>query len=127
MMNPVLSRHLEEHCGCRVAAVSNSLANRPLLRKDIHRCLQENEVDTLMTEVKAAGIDVAARLGLEHGLKVVFMDNILTTVGGDGDLNQLVRDVARKAVDRFSSPPPLGCAQDRQAQDTARKSSPEAQ
>lgn len=103
MMNPILSGHLEEHYGCRVVGVSNHLANRPLLREDIQRCLAQDKVDTLMTEVKAAGIDVAARLGLEHGLEVVFMDNILTTVGGDGDVNELVKEVARKAVERFSS------------------------
>jgi hypothetical protein len=46
---------------------------------------------------------VAARLGKENGLQVVFMDNILVTVGGDGHLLSLIKDLARKAKDRFAA------------------------
>jgi len=103
IMNDVLSNHLEENYGCQVIGVSNHLSNRPKLREDMKQYFDKGEVDTILTEIKAAGIDVAARLGLEHDLKVVFMDNILTTVGGDGDLNELVIRTAKKAVKNFKS------------------------
>jgi hypothetical protein len=57
----------------------------------------------LLTEVKAAGIDVAAHLGKENSLQVVFMDNILVTVSGGGHLPSLIKDLARKAKDRFAA------------------------
>jgi cyclic 2,3-diphosphoglycerate synthetase len=101
-MGPVLAQSLQDNYGCRVVGTSHNLANRPRLREDIAECLDKGEgVEVLLTEVKAAGIDVAARLGKENGLQVVFMDNVLVTVGGDGHLPPLVKDLARKAEDRF--------------------------
>jgi predicted GTPase len=76
----------------------------PLSIEDIAECLNKGEgVEVLLTKVKAAGIDVAARLGKENGLPVVFMDNILVTLGGDGHLPSLIKDLARKAEDRFAA------------------------
>lgn len=102
-MAPVLAEFLEREYGCNVVATSVYLANRPRLREDIRCSLEEHpEIDTLITEVKAAGIDVATRLAMEAGRRVVFMDNILLTVGGDGDLPVLIREVAKTAVKRHS-------------------------
>lgn len=102
IMGDTIQNYLEEMYGCRVIGRTHYLSNRPKLREDIEKFLKENKkIDTLITEVKAAGIDVATRMALEKGLKVVFMDNILITVGGDGDLVRLVKDVAEKAIQRF--------------------------
>ena len=102
-MVPILAESLEREHGCKVVATSTHLANRPKLRDDIQCSLKEKpEIDTLITEVKAAGIDVAARVAMEAGRRVVFMDNILFTIGGDGDLPMLIREVAKTAVQRCS-------------------------
>jgi cyclic 2,3-diphosphoglycerate synthetase len=98
-----LSKSLEDEHGCEVIMASTHLANRQKLIKDITYALDEHpEIDTLITEVKAAGIDVATRMAIGSGLRVVYIDNILRTVGGDGDLPQLIKEIAQLAVKRYA-------------------------
>ena len=58
-------------------------------------------VDILVTELKAASVDVAARTAIDHGLEVVFMDNVPEVVGGDGDLDALMIETAVRAHKSF--------------------------
>ena len=67
-----------------------------------------DRVDTVVTEIKAAAIDVVAEKAAERGLPVVFMDNMPVEVGPDGGLREesgtlavLARDLAGKAAQRF--------------------------
>ncbi len=68
---PRLAEHLEEHYGCRVVGTSPHLSNRPLLRRDLKGA---PDYDVLLTELKAAGVDVAARSALSAGRRAVFVD-----------------------------------------------------
>lgn len=98
-----LSESLEDEHGCEVIMASTHLANRQKLIEDITYALDEHpEIDTLITEVKAAGIDVATRMAIGSGLRVVYIDNILRTVGGDGDLPQMIKEIAQLAVKRYA-------------------------
>jgi cyclic 2,3-diphosphoglycerate synthetase len=76
-------KHLEEECGCQVCGTSTSLGNRAQLRQDLDSGLEGCEV--LLTEIKAASIDVAARKAAERGLETVFLNNNLKLVGGTVD------------------------------------------
>lgn len=67
-----LREHLENEHGCRVVGISHALSDRAKLEKDLEGL---KEADTLLSEVKAAGIDVATRRALDEGLDVVFVDN----------------------------------------------------
>ena len=93
--------YLEREHGCEVVGHSPHLSNRPLLRKDIARHIDRAEV--VLTEVKAAAIDVATREALEHGLEVVYLDNILLPLGDRGldeaipSLDEAILDVAASA------------------------------
>lgn len=82
----VLRRHLEEAHGCEVVAMSFALADRDRLRADM---AASPPFDVLVTEIKAAAIDVAVRAAAEAGKDVVFADNEPT---GDG---------VREAFDRL--------------------------
>jgi cyclic 2,3-diphosphoglycerate synthetase len=93
---PRLTRSLEGH-GCTVVGSTNRLADRAGLAKDLDRAPQ---FDALLTEVKAAAIDVAAERALARGAEVVFVDNRGRTIAGDGDLPDLLLDVARLGVSR---------------------------
>lgn len=75
-----LRQHLEDEHKCRVVGISHALSDRARLEKDLAGL---KEADTLLTEIKAAGIDVAARRALEEGLDVVFLDNVVTGVEND--------------------------------------------
>jgi cyclic 2,3-diphosphoglycerate synthetase len=74
---------IEARCGCRVVGWSARLADRAGLVRDM------NEVegfDVLLTELKAAAVDVAAGRAEAAGADVVFVDNRPVVVEGDGDL-----------------------------------------
>jgi len=85
-----LAAELERTSGCKVVKVSSRLADRAGLEEDLS---QAPRFDVLLTELKAAAIDVAARRALELGAEVVFVDNRPRGVGGDGDLDQLLNEV----------------------------------
>lgn len=70
--------------------VSSRLADRAGLEEDLS---DAPRFDVLLTELKAAAIDVAARRALERGAEVAFVDNRPRGVGGDGDLDQLLKEV----------------------------------
>jgi cyclic 2,3-diphosphoglycerate synthetase len=94
-----LRRHLEEVYGADVVAVSTNLSNRSMLREDLAR--HAGEFDTLVTELKAAAIDVVAAAGDEAGVPTVLCDNVPVAVDGQ-DLGALVERVARDAIERGS-------------------------
>lgn len=75
-----LREHLEDEHGCRVVGISHALSDRAKLEKDLEGL---KEADTLLSEVKAAGIDVATRRALDEGLDAVFVDNV--PVGTEND------------------------------------------
>jgi cyclic 2,3-diphosphoglycerate synthase len=74
---------IQARCGCRVVGWSARLADRAGLRRDMD---EAEGFDVLLTELKAAAIDVAARRAEALGAQVVFVDNRPVTVEGDGDL-----------------------------------------
>lgn len=94
---PSLVASLEERQGCSVVGVSHRLADRAGLAEDLDVA---PSYDVLLTELKAGAVDVAAQRALDRGAEVVFCDNHADSVGGDGDLPDLLRDVARLAMER---------------------------
>jgi len=84
-----LADQLERTSGCRVVKVSPHLADRAALEEDF---ASAPDFDVLLTELKAAAIDVAARRALERGAEVVFVDNRPRTVGGEGEIDELLTE-----------------------------------
>ena len=68
---------------------SHRLADRAGLEADL---ASSPPFDVLLTELKAAAVDVAARRALERGAEVVFVDNRPRGVGGDGELDELLAE-----------------------------------
>jgi len=96
---PTIKEYLEENHSCEIVGISNKLSNRPELRKDLDAGL--NEADILVTEIKAASIDVAGMSAKEKGVEIVFMHNKSVLVGGNiEDLDDAILDVCQKAVER---------------------------
>jgi cyclic 2,3-diphosphoglycerate synthetase len=67
-----LAKQLERTSGCRIVKVSNRLADRAGLEHDLR---EAPRFDVLLTELKAAAVDVAAERALERGADVVFVAN----------------------------------------------------
>ena len=84
-----LARHLEEHYGCEVVAVSGSLSDRERLRADLDGMA---EAEAYLTEIKAAAVDVVTRRGSEEGKPVYYCDNDPVGVGLDEELLRLAQE-----------------------------------
>lgn len=93
---PKLIEYLESKYSCKVVGTSSSLSNRPILREDISA--SNYNFDTMLVELKAAGVDVAAKLTLSKGKRVVFLDNIPLAL--EGNLDKLILDIAQRAISK---------------------------
>ncbi|MBN2840096.1 MAG: 2,3-diphosphoglycerate synthetase [Coriobacteriia bacterium] len=92
-----LRTHLEETYGCQVVAASTALSDRAALRADLRA--HAGSFDMLVTELKAAAIDVVAAAGAEAGVPTVLCDNEPVTLGGDG-LDAMIDRAYGRARDR---------------------------
>ena len=96
---PVLAAHLEDRHLAMVVGTSHNLARRPQLAEDLE---QMHGADILLVELKAAGVDMAARVALERGMDVVFCDNRVVTTGGGATFEAMVLKTATLAEKRFA-------------------------
>jgi cyclic 2,3-diphosphoglycerate synthetase len=99
----ILAAHLETY-GATVVGHSSSLANRPRLAAELQAA---GRADVLVTELKAAAVDLATGFALERGMRVVYSDNQLVATGGDGPLETLFPSVAALATERFRAGDPV--------------------
>jgi cyclic 2,3-diphosphoglycerate synthetase len=101
-----LAREIEGAGGCRVLSVSSRLADRAGLEEDLEG---SPPFEVLLTELKAAAVDVAARRAVDRGADVVFVDNRPGSVGGDGELDELLAEMVElsreRAADRGAADP----------------------
>ena len=74
-MGDRLAEHLENRFGVTVVGRSHALSNRTQLREDLGRGLQRCP-DIVLTELKAASIDVVAEVADQAGIDVGFLDNV---------------------------------------------------
>ena len=95
-----ISSHLQEEHGCEVVGISHSLSDRRRLEEEIADIA--GRADTLLCEIKAAGIDVATKKAIDEGLEVIYMDNVPHGVDGD-DPVAVIEEAGRMAADRFES------------------------
>lgn len=94
----ILVNYLEENYSCNVVGTTSHLSNRPLLQKDIEKYI--NDADIMLTELKAAAVDVATKDALEAGLGVVYCDNIPKVCGGMEGEHQLLHNAIINVVDK---------------------------
>jgi cyclic 2,3-diphosphoglycerate synthase len=90
--------HLESQHGCEVIGISHSLSDRKKLEEELGS--MDGTADVLLCEIKAAGIDVATRWGLDLGADVVYMDNTPEGIEGD-DPAETIEWAAQLARQRF--------------------------
>ncbi|HZD59727.1 MAG TPA: 2,3-diphosphoglycerate synthetase, partial [Anaerolineae bacterium] len=99
-MKGKLVGHLEKEYGAEVVGVSNNLSNRKVLREEIESA--RGKFTVLLTELKAAAVDVVTSIGLDLGLEVIYLDNLPVTIEGDGELEELVDWIGNRARANFA-------------------------
>jgi cyclic 2,3-diphosphoglycerate synthetase len=100
----MLRGYLEERWGCKVGLFSTNLADRAALKADLARP-EMSGVEAVLTELKAAAIDVVAEEADARGLPVVLVDNLPVEAapGQRGRLAEVVKELAEMARERFES------------------------
>ncbi|MBE0428435.1 MAG: 2,3-diphosphoglycerate synthetase [Thermoleophilia bacterium] len=96
-----IAAYIGTEFGCSVNFVSSQLSDRVKLRADLER-LNVEETDVILTEIKAAAIDVVTEEADRRGIDVVFCDNVPVEVGGSGRLEPLLERLAEEAIADFS-------------------------
>jgi cyclic 2,3-diphosphoglycerate synthetase len=91
--------HLEEAHGAEVVGITHRLADRSRLSQEL--AAAEGTYEVLLTELKAAAVDVAARMARSAGADVVFADNIPEAV--DGDLGAAFDSIVERATSRANT------------------------
>ncbi len=92
--------HLEAVTGCRVVGRSAHLSDRTRLRADMDRT---TGYQVLLTELKAAAVDVACRSALDAGAEVVFLENRAIAVAGERDVASHLNETIDLALSRGAS------------------------
>jgi len=99
---PVAARQvasLERSHGCRVVGWSARLADRAELAREMDGA---GGYEVLLTELKAAAVDVACERALARGAQVVFADNRPVALKGEPDLGSALRETVELARERKS-------------------------
>lgn len=97
----VLSHYLEIEYGCKIIGTTSHLSNRPLLKKDLDDFI--DDVDLVLTELKAAAVDVVTKESLELGLDVVYCDNIPIVIDYTcPNLDNAVLEIVDDAINDFN-------------------------
>lgn len=90
---------LERNHGCRVVGWSARLADRAGLAREMDGA---EGYEVLLTELKAAAVDVACDRAVARGAQVVFVDNRAVALDGEPDLGAELRTTIELAVERKS-------------------------
>src|SRR5262245_18282856 len=88
---------LERAHGCRVVGWSARLADRAGLARDLDGA---EAYEVLLSELKAAAVDVACDRALARGAEVIFVDNRAVSLEGDTDLPTALRETIDLAEER---------------------------
>ncbi|RJP30840.1 MAG: 2,3-diphosphoglycerate synthetase [Actinobacteria bacterium] len=80
----LLEDYLEEKEGCVPVGRSHSLSDRRNLEDDLRGA---GEAEILLTELKAAAVDVVTRFARDKGKEVVYFHNVPITVGSEMGLD----------------------------------------
>ena len=94
--------YLERNYDCKIIGTTAHLSNRPLLRQDMEKYMDKAEV--MLTELKAAAVDVATKDAIAAGLEVIYCDNIPVTINESyPDLAESVLNLVDSAIENFNN------------------------
>ncbi len=98
-----LVAHLEQSHDCRIVGTTAALSDKKRLKEEIASLLsREDRPELLLTELKAASVQVAVPMALDAELEVVFCDNVPEAVEPrGGNLKSDAAGLVKLASDRY--------------------------
>ncbi|MBN2025738.1 MAG: 2,3-diphosphoglycerate synthetase [Actinobacteria bacterium] len=92
----LLEEYLEEKEGCVLVGRSHKLSDRRYLEDDLRGA---GEAEILLTELKAAAVEVVTRFARDNGKEVVYFHNVPIATGGEMGLEDLFEHIWKKAME----------------------------
>ncbi len=80
-----ITGHLESEYGCRIVKASFNLSKRELLKRDLN---ESPDFDIILTELKAAAVDVLTEYASENKKEISYIDNILVVIDRERDFKK---------------------------------------
>ncbi len=96
IIEPMIKDYVEDNFNCRVEQMSFNLGNREGLRKDLKKA---KDYDTILTELKAASVDVLTDYAFKHKKEVVYMNNIPIILDGRDMLEKELKKIFSREKD----------------------------
>ena len=96
IIEPIIRDHIENNFNCSVIKMSFNLGNREELRKDLEK---NRDYDTILTELKAASVDVLTDYAFKHKKEIIYMNNTPIILGGKGVLEGELKNIFSKEKD----------------------------
>ncbi len=95
IIGPKIVDYLEKHYNCKVIKISFNLANREKLIRDLEN---SGEYDGILTELKAAAVDVLTDYGIKNNKEVIYLNNIPQVQGDAGILKEELLKLKPKEI-----------------------------
>ncbi len=87
-----LKDYLESKYNCKVVKISFNLSNRKRLREDLYS-INPDEYDMLITELKAASVDVVTEYAVKHKKQINYINNIPVIIDGKQHLDSFINKI----------------------------------
>jgi len=84
-----IKRYLEDNFKCRVVKISFNLGDRRKLKEDIE--INKNYYDTILTELKAASVDVLTDYAYKNNKGIIYMNNLPVVLNGENILKDKLK------------------------------------
>jgi cyclic 2,3-diphosphoglycerate synthetase len=89
-----IKQYLEKEYCCKVTGMSFNLANRDKLKEELQNY---NDYDVLLSELKAASVDMVTEFAASNGKDINYMNNIPVITEGAGLFNDFIKDLETSA------------------------------
>lgn len=85
IIGPKIVDYLEKHYNCSISKISFNLSDREKLVQDLE---SSGGYDAILTELKAAAVDVLTHYGIKNNKEVIYLNNIPIVEGDEGTLKK---------------------------------------
>jgi len=96
IIESIIKNYVESNFNCNVKQMSFSLGSREKLRKDLEK---NGDYDTILTELKAASVDVLTDYAFKHKKEIIYMNNAPIILGSKGVLERELKKIFSKEKD----------------------------
>ncbi len=92
-IEPKIKEYMEHNFKCRIKKMSFNLGDREKLRVDLEK---SKSYDTILTELKAASVDVLTEYAYKNNKEVAYMNNVPIILNGKGVLRDELKKLFQK-------------------------------